>query len=183
MNREEALKFVRNYIKRENLLKHVLAVEAIMRAVAKKLGEDEERWGIVGLLHDIDFEETFNSPSIHGIEAEKILSGKVDDDMIRTIKSHNFENTKEEPKSKMDFALISADSISGLIVACALILPSKKLEDLKLETLEKKFKQKDFARNCSRERILCCEKIGMEKEEFFEISLQALKNISKDLGL
>lgn len=183
MNREEALKLVRNYIKRENLLKHILAVEVIMRAVAKKLGEDEERWGIVGLLHDIDFEETFNNPSAHGIEAEKILFGKVDEDIIRTIRSHNFENTKEEPKSKMDFALVAADSISGLIIACALILPSKKLEDLKLETLQKKFKQKDFARNCSRERILYCEKIGMKKDEFFEISIQALKNISEELGL
>lgn len=183
MNREEALKLVKNYIKRENLLKHILAVETIMRAIARRLKEDEEKWGIVGLLHDIDFEETFNNPSLHGIKAGEILFGKVDEDIIRSIRSHNFENTKEEPKDKMDFALIAADSISGLIIASALILPSKKLEELKLETLEKKFKQKDFARNCSRERILYCEKIGIKKEEFFEISLQALRNISKELGL
>ncbi len=183
MKREEALELVKNYIKRENLLKHVLAVEAIMRATAKKLNEDEEKWGVIGLLHDIDFEETFDNPSLHGIKAEEILSGKVNEDIIRIIKSHNFENTGEEPKNKIDFSLIAADSISGLIIACALILPSRKLSDLKLETIEKKFKQKDFARNCSRNRILYCEKCGIKLKEFFEISLEALKGIAKELGL
>jgi len=183
MEREEALELINTYIKRENLIKHALAVEAIMKNIAKKLGEDEKKWGIAGLLHDIDFEETFDNPALHGIKAGEILSGKVEEDVIKAIRSHNFENNKEEPESKMDFSLIAADSISGLIIACALVLPSRKLNDLKLETIERKFKQKDFARNCSRERILYCEKCGISLKEFFEISLEALKSIAKELGL
>jgi len=87
------------------------------------------------------------------------------------------------PETKMEFCLIAADAISGLIIACALVMPSKKLNDVKSGTVKNKFKSKDFAKNCSREKILYCEKIGIEREEFFEISLDALKNISGDLGL
>jgi len=183
MERKEALEILKENLKKENLIKHSIAVEAIMKGLAKFLKEDEERWGLIGLLHDIDFEKTENDFSSHGIKAKEILSGKVDEDFLRTIRSHNFENTKEEPKEKVDFALIASDAVSGLIIACALVLPSKKLEDLKVETVIKKFKQKDFARNCRRERILFCEKMGIEKEKFFEIALNSLKNVSRELGL
>ena len=183
MERTEALKLIKENVKKENLIKHMLAVEAIMKNLAKYLKEDEKKWGLVGLLHDLDFEKTENEPSKHGVLAEAILSNKVDEEIIRAIKSHNFEHTKVEPKSKLEYALIAADSISGLIVACALVMPSKKLEEVRVETVSKKFKQKDFARGCSRERILFCEKLGIEKEKFFEIALEALKGIASELGL
>jgi putative nucleotidyltransferase with HDIG domain len=183
MEREEALSLVKENIKKENLLKHILAVEAIMRGVARYLNEDVELWGLVGLLHDIDYEKTESDPKNHGILAENLLREKVDDNIIRTIKSHNFENTGVIPETKMEKALIAADAISGLIVATALIMPSKKLKDVKVDSVTNKFKQKDFARRCSRERILVCEHVGIPKEKFFEIALKAMQEISEELGL
>lgn len=183
MKRQEALELIKQNIKKENLIKHMLAVEAIMRGVAKHFGEDEEFWGLVGLLHDIDFDVTYDRLEKHTLVAEEILKGKVDDKIIHTIKTHNFENTGVMPESRIENALIAADSISGLIVACALVMPSKKLADVRVKTIKNKFKQKDFAKNCSRERILFCKKVGLTKEEFFEISLKALQDINEELGL
>jgi len=183
MDREAALKLVKEHVSKENLLKHMYAVEAIMKETAEFLGEDKEKWRLVGLIHDIDFEKTENDPKMHTLVAEEILEDQVDEEMIRTIKAHNFENVGIQPEANSEKALIAADAISGLIIACALIMPSKKLADVKVESIAKKFKQKDFARNCGRERILFCEQIGIPKEKFFEIALKALQGISTDLGL
>lgn len=183
ISREEALSLLKQNLENQNLVKHCLAVEAIMRELAEYLGEDKEKWGLVGLIHDIDYEKTKDNPKIHGILALEVLKGKVDEEILKAVKSHNFENTGTKPETKMERALIAADSISGLIVACALVMPNKKLEEVGVETIKKKFKQKDFARRCSRERILFCEKIGIPKEKFFEICLNGLKKISKELGL
>lgn len=183
MNREEALKLVKEHVSKENLLKHMYAVEAIMKETAEFLGEDQEKWKLIGLVHDIDFEKTENDPKMHTIVSEEILEDYVDEEMIKTIKAHNFENLGIQPEAVAEKALIAADAVSGLIIACALVIPSKKLADVKAESVAKKFKQKDFARNCGRERILFCEQIGIPREKFFEISLKALKGISKDLGL
>lgn len=182
MKREEAFDLVKQNTKKENLLKHMLAVEAIMRKTAEVLGEDKEKWGLVGLLHDIDF-EAMTDPKDHGVIAADILQGKVDDEIIRAIKSHNFEYTGATPNSKMEYCLIAADSISGLIIACALVMPSRKLAEVKEESIAKRFKEKDFARNCSRERIVFCEKAGVLKEKFFEIALTALQENAKSFGL
>lgn len=181
MLKEEALNLVRQNIKRENLVKHMIAVGAIMRRVAEYLGENKQKWEIVGILHDLDFEKT--DIKTHGLVSCEMLKGKVDDEILRAIKSHNFENTGVMPKTNLEKILVAADSISGLIVACALVMPSKKLSEVKLKTIKKKFKQKDFARNCSRERILFCEKVGIEREKFFELSLEGLKEIAEELGL
>ena len=182
MNREETLNLVKENVTKDTLIKHMLAVEAIMKGAAEYLGEDKERWDILGLLHDIDFEKAPEMDRHCTLSAE-ILQGKVDDEMIRAIKSHNFENTKINPETKMEYCLIAADAISGLVIATALVNPSKKLADVKVKSIKKKFKQKDFARNCSRELILFCEKAGIPKEKFFEISLTSLQSISDELGL
>ena len=183
LSREEALNILSRNIKRKNIFNHSLAVEAIMRSLAKYLGENVETWGLAGLLHDIDFEETEGNPSQHGLIAEKILGDNVSSEIIRAIKAHNFENTNINPETKMEKALIAADAISGLLVACALVMPSKKLAEVKVETVAKKFKQKDFARNVKRDRILLCEEIGIPKEKFFEICLEGLKKIGEEIGL
>jgi len=183
MNREEALELVKENIKKENLFKHMLAVEAIMKGTAEYLGENKEKWELTGLLHDIDFGKTENDPEHHALIAEEILKDKVDEEIIKAIKSHNFEHTNVNPETNMENILIAADAISGLIIAAALINPTKKLADVKVKSIKNKFKQKDFARNCNRERILFCEKVGIPKEKFFEISLTALQNISDELGL
>ena len=182
MNREEAIKIVEQHIKSESLLKHVLAVEAIMKKVAEFLGEDKEKWGLVGLLHDIDFDE-IEHPKYHGLVACEILKGKVGEDVLQAIKSHNFENTNAQPSTKMEYCLIAADAVSGLVVATGLIVPSRKLNDVKLETLKKKYKQKDFARNCRRENMMYCEKAGISLDQLLELSLKALQEISDKLGL
>jgi predicted hydrolase (HD superfamily) len=182
LTREEALQLVKENVEKDNLLKHMLAVEAIMRKCAEFLGEDQDKWALVGLLHDIDFDK-IEHPKYHGIIAQDILKDKVDEDILAAIKSHNFENTGFAPQSKMDYCLLAADAISGLIIACGLMMPSKKLAEVKVESLKKKYKQKDFARNCNRENMLFCEKAGIPIDKFYEISLTALQGIASDLGL
>jgi len=183
VSREEALALVRQHVKKENLVKHMLAVEAIMKGVAEYLGEDAERWALVGLIHDVDFEKTYDDPKRHAFVSAEILEGKVDAEIIHAVKSHNFENTGVIPENNMEYALIAADAISGLIVSCALVMPSKKLSDVKVESVTRRYKEKDFARNCNRERIYMCEKIGLDKVKFAEIALKALQGIADDLGL
>lgn len=182
MTREEAMKLLKENVSKGNLLKHMYAVEAIMKGTAGFLNEDKERWGLLGLIHDIDFEKT-PEPEKHCTVAPEILKGRVDEEIVRAVKAHNFENLNVQPETNMEKALIAADSVSGLVIAAALIIPSKKLADVKVESISNKFKKKDFARNCSRERILFCEQIGIPREKFFEISLKALQNVSDDLGL
>lgn len=183
LNREYALNLIKVNVKNENLIKHMLAVEAIMKKCAEHLQEDVDKWGLLGLVHDLDYEKTKDKPEKHASTSAEMLEGKVDEELLRAIKSHNFEHTRVMPETKMENCLIAADAISGLIVATALMMPSKKLEEVKVKSIKKKFKQKDFARNCSRERMLYCERAGMEKEKFFELALEALQRIAEDLGL
>ena len=182
ISREEAENLVRKHIKKRNWFLHVLAVEAIMRDLARRLGENEEVWGLTGLLHDIDFEHTINTPERHGLEAEKILKGLVPEEVIQSIKAHN-SLTQIPPSTMMDKALIASDAVSGLIIASALVMPSKKLKEVRLETLVRKFKDKSFARGADRQRIMVCEELGLSREEFLELALESLKKISDRLGL
>ncbi len=161
----------------------MLAVEAIMRSLARHFGEDNEEWGLVGLLHDIDYEETENTPEKHSLVAEEILKGLLPTELIRSIKTHNSKHTGVAPESRLEKALIAGDAISGLLVACALVMPSKKLADVRVESVGKKFKDKDFARGADRERIIVCEEIGISKEKFFEIALNGLKESATQIGL
>ena len=183
MERNEALNLVKENVSNKNLVKHMIAVEAIMRGLAERLDKDPEEWGLIGLLHDIDFDKTKDDPKSHSVVAAEMLKGKIDDEKIRVIKSHNFEHTGFMPEKNIDYALIAADAVSGLVIAAALVIPSKKLADVKAESIGKRYKEKDFARNCSRENMLFCEKLGITKEEFFELSLKALQGISAELGL
>ncbi|MGQ9624215.1 MAG: HD domain-containing protein [Candidatus Bathycorpusculaceae bacterium] len=183
LTRDEALKLVKENISKRNVIYHMLAVEAIMRALAKHFGEDEQLWGLLGLLHDIDYEKTEATPEKHSLLTEEILKDKVSSELVKAIKTHNFKYTGVMPQTHMEKALIAADAISGLLVACALVMPSKKLADVKVETVSKKFKDKDFARGAERERILLCEEIGLPREQFFEVALNGLKNIASQIGL
>lgn len=181
LSRNEALELIKNYTKKENNVKHMLAVAAIMAAIAQKLGHDSQKYELTGLLHDIDYEMT--TPEQHGLAAEKILSGKVEDEIIHAIKSHNFEMSHIIPSTTMEKALVAADAVSGLVIAAALVMPSKKLDDVKLETLIGKFKSKDFARAVNRNKIKICEQIGIPLEEFLQLALDALKSVHEQLGL
>jgi len=183
LTREDALNLVKRNVTKRNVIYHMLAVEAIMRGVAKHFGEDEDKWGLIGLLHDIDYEKTEETPEKHSLLAEELLKGFVPDEIIKSIKTHNFRHTGVLPETRMEKALIASDAISGLLVACALVMPSKKLADVKVETVAKKFKDKDFARGAERERVLVCEEIGVPREKFFEIALDGLKKSAADIGL
>jgi putative nucleotidyltransferase with HDIG domain len=183
LSRDEALTLVNKHVSKKNVIYHMLAVEAIMRSTARHFGENEEIWGLVGLLHDIDYEKTEQTPEKHGLVTEEILKGLASEDVLRAIKTHNVKYLGVTPESRMEKALIAADAVSGLLVACALVMPSKKLADVKVETVAKKFKDKDFARGAERDRITVCEEIGIPKERFFEISLSGLNTIAAQIGL
>jgi len=182
LSREDALRLLKQYLKNDKLIKHCLAVGAIMRAVAGELGEDENLWELVGLLHDIDYEIVGKDLSRHGLVSAELLEGKLPDNALHAIKAHN-ELTGVNADTKLALALRASDHASGLIIATALVMPHKRLEEVRLESLLRKFKQKDFARNIKRERILSCEKIGLSLDKFLLLALEALQNIHGDLGL
>ncbi|MCD6513014.1 MAG: HD domain-containing protein [Thermoplasmata archaeon] len=176
---KDAIKFM-DRIKNENLKKHMIAVGAIMEELAVKFGEDREKWKLVGLLHDIDYEEV--DMNEHGLKSAEMLKEYLPEDALHAIKSHN-ELTGVTPESLIDYALIAADAVSGLIVASALVMPNKKLEEVSVKTLKNKYKDKSFARRVDRKRIMYCEKFGMGLDEFLELSLNAMKKVSNQLGL
>jgi putative nucleotidyltransferase with HDIG domain len=154
-----------------------------MRDLASHLKADPEMWGIVGLVHDIDYDQTANDPAMHGVRGAEILEGLgFDPEIIYAVKAHNPHNAVER-KRKVDKALFCADPVSGLITAGALILPSKKLEDVSVEFILKRMAEKSFARGANREQIMKCDDIALKLEDFIEISLSAMKKISAELGL
>ncbi|MCJ7667830.1 MAG: HDIG domain-containing protein [Anaerolineae bacterium] len=184
MTREEALGLVKSLIKNKNLVKHNLATEACMRALARHFGEDEETWALVGLLHDADYEITEKDPERHTLELGKILREKdVDETVIRAAQSHS--DASGVPRNTlMAKALYACDELTGLIVAAALVHPDKKLAPLDVEFIMRRFKEKAFARGAHREQILTCEpELGIELEEFISISLSAMQGIADELGL
>ena len=182
---EKARDLVEEEIETENLRMHMLAVSKIMEALADKLAIPEEekgKWALVGLLHDLDYERTKDNFEEHGLITAEMLKGELPDECVSAIKAHN-ERTGIEPDSVMAKALIAADAVSGLIVPTALMMPTRKLSEVKAKSLKKKFGDKSFARTVSRENIMVCEELGLERKEFFTIALDALQPISEELGL
>lgn len=186
ISREKSLELLKEHVKEEPNIFHNIETEAIMRALADKLGENEELWGATGLLHDLDWEETGdNNMKEHGLKTEKYLKEKdYPEKLIKAIKAHNYKyNKTEEPRTKLDYALRCGETITGLIYASALVRPDKKLESVKVKSINKKMKDKSFASKVDREVIKECEKLGLELKDFIEISLGAMKKISKEIGL
>ena len=191
MNREKAYQILTTYLKNKNLIKHSLAAEAVMKALARKLEIrnskseiNEHTWGIVGLLHDADYELSKGHPEKHGILLFQKIPNTIPDDIAHAIKSHNYENTKVQPQSLMDWGITCCDQLTGLIVACALVHPDKKLISLTPEFILKRMKEKSFAKGAARKPILMCEeKLGIPLKEFVEINLKAMQSTSKDLEL
>jgi len=184
MEMEAALNLLKENLKNQNLIKHSLAVEAAMRKLARYLGEDEEKWALCGLLHDIDYEKTKDDPNLHSkMGAEMLKSLGFDKDICQAVLTHN-EAHKKEPETKMAKALFCLDPLTGLIVAATLVLPSKKINDLKVENILHRFGEKSFARGANREIIKKCnEFLGLSLEEFVKIVLEAMQKISNELGL
>ena len=183
MIRDEALNFVRANVKNGNLIKHMLATEAIMRALAQRFGEDEEEWGLTGLLHDIDIELVGENFSDHGrIGADLAAEQDVSPQVCHAIMCHNWTNGIP-CVTPLDNALLCTDPLTGLITAGALIRPDRKLAALTVETLMKRFGERRFAAGASHEQIAFCSEIGLELEVFVGIGLEAMKEIADELGL
>ena len=184
ISREEALALMEQYIEQDNLRCHCLATEVIMHALARRLGADEDMWGIAGLLHDLDYTETKDDMQRHGLVTETVLKEKgVSPAITGAIKSHNADNLGLQRSSQFEHALVAAECITGLVVATALVYPDKKLASVKPSSIVKRMKQKEFARSVNRDHIKECELIGMQLDQFAQISLEAMCAISGRLGL
>lgn len=181
MEREEALELVQQHLKNKNLVKHSLAVEACMRALASRLNQDVEKWGLAGIVHDLDYEITEKSPELHTTETVKILKEKgLDPEIIHAVQAH----AGQVPcQNEMDWAIFSIDPLTGLIIAATLMHPSKKLKEVDLGFVKRRYKEKSFARGAKREDIEKIENIGLDLDEFISLCLEAMQGIDKDLGL
>jgi len=183
MDRKEALESVKENVENANLIKHMLASEAIMLALARHFGEDEKEWGLIGLLHDIDVELTEGDMSSHGkLGADLAMEMGASEAMAHAILSHNTAHGIA-PETKMAKALLCADPLTGLITAAALVRPDKKLEGVEAKSVKKKFKEKSFAAGANREQIASCSEIGLELDEFIELGLKAMKSVAANLSL
>lgn len=181
MDRAKALDLVNSKIKTKNLIKHSLAVEACMKKIAESFSEDVEEWGLAGLLHDLDYEETKDDFSKHGFITADILEKEgINSKVIEAIRAHPGHIKRNTLMAK---ALYCVDPLTGLIVAACLMHPEKKLGAVNTEFVLNRFKEKNFARGANRGQIKACEELGLSLQEFTAMCLGAMQNMSKELGL
>ncbi len=179
MNRSEALTLLNEYVKNDKMIAHCLASEAVMRAMAKRLGEDEEKWGLAGLLHDLDVEFTAHDMELHAMETVRILREKgIDEDILEAIMLHNEDAAHGQKRTqKFHHALAAGETITGLITATALVYPDKNIQSVKPKSITKRMKEKAFAASVNRENIMECELIGIPLPEFAALALDAMKEL------
>lgn len=184
MKREKALEVLHKYISNDNMRKHCLASEVVMRAIAKHLGENEDIWGLTGLLHDIDVEITHADAHTHGTKSAELISElNLPTESLNAILMHNEMAAPRVRQTPFEHALAAGETITGLIMATAMVYPDKKLSSVKTKSIVKRMKEKNFAASVKRENILECEKIGISLDQFAEMSLNAMISIDKALGL
>ncbi|HUU55467.1 MAG TPA: HD domain-containing protein [Armatimonadota bacterium] len=182
MDRDTALNLLNSNVKNKNLRKHCLACEAVLAALANRLDEDEHAWRLAGLLHDLDYDQTADSPDVHGLPAAKMLEEQgLDSGIVHAVLAHADKAPRE---SRLDKALWCVDPLTGLIVAAALIRPEKKLAAIDAQFVLNRMKEKSFARGASRDQIRACEvELGLSLEELVATGVKAMQTISGDLGL
>ncbi len=185
ITREEAVSLLNEHIENPNLIKHCLASEAVMKALADRLGQDHEKWGLAGLLHDLDVEMVKSDLSVHTNETARILRERgVAEDIIQAIRLHNEKAHGGERRSELfHHALAAGETITGLIIATTLVYPDKKIASVKVKSITKRMKEKSFAAGVDRGIVMECEKLGMDITEFAGICLTAMQGIADDLGL
>ena len=181
ITRDESLKLIKQHVKNRNLVNHMIAVSAIMRRMAEHFGEDPVLWEAVGMLHDIDYERTSDDFSRHGLVSAEIVSDLLPEEGLQAIRSHN-EMTGVKAESRMEIGLFAADALSGMIVAGALVRPTR-LEGMKPSSIRRRMKDKSFARRVSRENIIRCEEIGIPMNDFFAMGIEAMQSVSDEIGL
>ncbi len=185
MEREEAYALLTRKLEADNLVKHCLAAEAVMRALARRFSEDEELWGMTGMLHDLDLGIVGDDMSRHGeVAAELLEEAGFPPEGVAAIRMHNAEGLGlGERSTRFEHSLAAAETVTGLIVASALVLPSKSLADVKAGSVRKRMKEAAFARGARREVIMECEEAGVPLDEFIELALEAMQGIASELGL
>jgi uncharacterized protein len=179
-SRAEALSLVELNVSNVNLVKHMLAAEAIMRALARHFGDDEDRWGLAGLLHDLDIEKS--PPEEQGLHVPEMAPGYLDGESVKAVAAHN-AMTGRTPDGRLGWSLYAADHLSGLITASALVLPEKRLANLTTQSVMKRFGEGRFARGANRQQIASISNTALGLEEFVGIGLLAMQGIAADLGL
>jgi putative nucleotidyltransferase with HDIG domain len=184
MTRDDVLALLGEHVRSDVLFKHCLATEAIMRALAARLGEDEDTWGLIGLIHDVDFDETKDDAKRHTLVAAEWLRARgIPEEYVQAIISHSNAEPGKVRETMLEHALSAAETITGLIVAAALVRPERTLASVEARSLRKRMKEKAFARNVDRAAIMECELIGVPLDEFISLSLSAMQSISAQLGL
>ncbi len=183
ISREEALVLLEEKIESIPLRRHMLATEVVLRAAARQTNNDEELWGLTGLLHDIDLEQVDHDPKQHAAQAAEWLVGKLPAEALAAIRAHNGEELGIERSSTLDHALAAGETLTGLVVATTLVLPSKKIADLKVKSVRKRMKEPRFAASINREIIRESEKLGMDLADFIALGVEAMRGIGPELGL
>ena len=183
ISRAEAFTLVTERIPTQNLVNHCVATEVLMEALASHMDlapVDVERWALTGLLHDVDYAETADDPARHGLVSDELLQGLVDDEMLHAIRAHAGH---EERVTPIDHALWCADPTTGFIVAAALVRPEKDIAGVAVKSLKKRWKESSFAKGASREQMAGCSEIGLERDDFLGLCLEAMQARAADVGL
>lgn len=184
MTRTQALDLLNKHVSSPQMIKHSLASEAVMRALALHFGADEEWWGLSGLLHDLDVEITHADPKTHGTLTPALLEPySVPQEIVDAIVMHNEDAAPRQRQSQLEHALAAGETITGLITATTLVYPDKRLASVKPKSVVKRMKEKNFAATVKRENILECEKIGLPMDQFAEMAINAMRNVAEEIGL
>jgi uncharacterized protein len=184
IDRQRAWELLQQKVEAGNLRMHCLATEAIMRALAARLGKDQELWGLTGLLHDVDLEMTRGDQSRHALQGAELLAHEgFPAEALQAVRAHNGEVLGIARQSEFDHALACAETVTGLIVATALVQPEKKLASVQPKSVKKRMKEKRFAENVNRGIIMECEQLGIPLEDFIALSVEAMQRHAAELGL
>lgn len=173
ISRLDALALLKSRGITESLMRHALASEAVMRALAAKLGEDTELWGLTGLLHDLDYPETEAEPERHGLVSAELLADVLPTDALQAIRAHNGTMNGHEPQTIFDYALRCGETVTGLIAAAALMRPTR-YEGMAVKSIKKKLKDKAFAASVNRDNIRECERAGIPLDDFLALAITAM---------
>ena len=183
IERQSALALLAEQKTPPSLLQHALASEAIMRALAQHFGENEDIWGLTGLLHDLDYPATAENAARHGLDTADMLVGQLPDEALTAIRAHNAEmNGAAGPASRFDYALRCGETVTGLISAAALMRPTG-MEGMEVKSIKKKMKDKAFAASVCRDNIRQCAEAGLELDAFLALSIEAMRAHAAELGL
>ena len=184
LDRIDALALIKAQGPEDHLVQHALASEAVLRALAARLGHDEDLWGLAGLIHDLDYPLTSQNMAEHGYVGASMLAGKAPQEVCAAIRAHNPrpDDAASQPATPLDFALRCGETVTGLISAAALVRPTG-MDGMQAASLKKKMKDKAFAASVNRETIKECERLGLELTEFLDLAIAAMTPLAAELGL